>query len=109
MGPLKRARLVYRLSPLAGEPNKLETSGVKPQGRIFHGTSPHSLGNPINWKPIHQDGDVLIIHLDSPLAGEPNKLETLYRGKLVPSKGRKTSPLAGEPNKLETPEEKEKW
>jgi len=38
--------------------------------------------------------------VDSPLAGEPNKLETkqLLVGELMPP----LSPLAGEPNKLET-------
>ena len=36
-------------SPLAGEPNKLET-GSGPKSRCLM-DAPHSLGNPINWKP----------------------------------------------------------
>ena len=37
--------------------------------------TPHSLGNPINWKPLFSRG-IEAASIISPLAGEPNKLET---------------------------------
>jgi len=63
-------------SPLAGEPNKLET--------FLHSHTP----------PTRK-------FENSPLAGEPNKLETLLC-LLLCLLSFMSSPLAGEPNKLET-------
>ena len=70
--------------------------------------APHSLGNPINWK--HLGIKIAVLNeKNSPLAGEPNKLETLVAGlHQLGAIGSvrhqvRSSPLAGEPNKLETP------
>jgi len=110
-------------SPLAGEPNKLETTRPL-AGNDRTGCAPHSLGNPINWKhegaavsrsphrAPHSLGNPINWKLpkprpcgeglpSSPLAGEPNKLET--SAPLRTANHRSHSPLAGEPNKLETP------
>jgi len=68
--------------------------------RVLMGVSPHSLGNPINWKPHVYGTCASPLLCLSPLAGEPNKLET-DRGEQQPVR-LVYSPLAGEPNKLET-------
>ena len=85
-------------SPLAGELNKLETSGITTLNR-WRMPSPHSLGNSINWK-LQERHTRVWTGIRSPLAGELNKLETLQGDD--PVIDIQDSPLAGELNKLET-------
>ncbi len=89
--------VLLRTPPLAGEPNKLETEliGMGATDAL----NPHSLGNPINWK-LAIEQEVSMIELNPHSLGNPinwKRSSASFRQYKTAS-----TPLAGEPNKLET-------
>ena len=87
-------------SPLAGDPNRMETS---PCFAVLTATAtlhPHSLGILIEWKPSLKPNPKFGAGL-SPLAGDPNRMETVEPIKVLSHK-LEESPLAGDPNRMET-------